>query len=160
MNEKAHGEQVIYQIYPIGTIRRSGDGAHLEILELFRPALRQLDHFSHVIVYWWADQHDNKESRSRMQCRPPYAGDRLTGVFACRAEYRPNPIAMTTCKLLEVDEQMGVVRVADIDAYDGTPILDLKAYFPVCDRVKEARLPEWLAGWPEWMPEEGLGLDM
>jgi tRNA (Thr-GGU) A37 N-methylase len=48
--------------------------------------------------------------------------------------------------------------VADIDAYDGTPVIDLKAYFPVCDRVKEARIPAWLVDWPEWMPEEGLGL--
>ena len=48
--------------------------------------------------------------------------------------------------------------MADIDAYDGTPIVDLKAYFPVCERVKEAHIPEWLADWPEWMPEEGLGL--
>ncbi len=52
------------------------------------------------------------------------------------------------------------MRIADIDAYDGTPLVDLKAYFPVCDRVQEARIPEWLAGWPEWMPEEGLGLEV
>ena len=36
-------------------------------------------------------------------------------------------------------------EVSDIDAYDGTPIVDLKAYFPVCDRVKEATIPEWLS---------------
>jgi len=79
-------------------------------------------------------------------------------VFATRAEYRPNPIAMTTCKILNVDEIMGIVKVADIDAYDDTPIVDLKAYFPVCDRVKRTRIPEWLSDWPEWMPEEGIGL--
>ena len=49
-------------------------------------------------------------------------------------------------------------KVADIDAYDGTPIVDLKACFPVCERVKEAYIPEWLSDWPEWMPEEGIGL--
>ena len=67
-----------------------------------------------------------------------------------------NPIAMTTCKLLDVDEEQGVVRVSKIDAYDGTPIVDLKAYFPVCDRVKDASIPKWLSEWPEWMPDEGL----
>jgi tRNA (Thr-GGU) A37 N-methylase len=65
---------------------------------------------------------------------------------------------MTTCKILKVDEANGVVQVANIDAYDDTPIIDLKAYFPVCDRVKEAKIPEWLSDWPEWLPEEGLGL--
>ena len=56
------------------------------------------------------------------------------------------------------DETEGVVTVADIDAYDGTPIVDLKGYFPVCDRVKQTRIPEWLSDWPEWMPEDGIGL--
>jgi tRNA (Thr-GGU) A37 N-methylase len=110
------------------------------------------------MVFWWADKHDNEKSRGIMQTGPPYAKGKVTGVFATRAEYRPNPIAMTTCKLLAVDENSGTVGVAEIDAFDGTPIIDLKAYFPVCDRVKTARMPQWLAGWPEWMPEEGIGL--
>ena len=160
MSQNGRNEGETYQMYPIGYVQRSEDGIHLEILEPFRSALKQLDHFSHVMVFWWADQHDNGESRSIMQTRPPYAEEVVTGVFACRAEYRPNPVAITTCKILEVDEEKGVVRVANIDAYDGTPIVDLKAYFPVCDRVQEASIPEWLAYWPEWMPEEGLGLEM
>ena len=147
-----------FHLQPIGHIRRTGSGIFLNILEPFRPALKQLDHFSHVLVFWWADRHDNDNSRTIMLTEPPYAKGKLTGVFATRAEYRPNPIAMTTCKLLEVDEEKGIVHIADIDAYDGTAIVDLKAYFPVCDRVKEAHIPEWLSDWPEWMPEEGLGL--
>ncbi len=139
---------------PIGKIHKTENGFSLEIFEPFRPALRQLDHFSHVIVVWWANQHDNKESRSQLQTNPPYAGDKLTGVFACRSEYRPNPVALTTCKILEVNEQNGVVKVPWMDAYDGTPIVDLKAYFPVCDRIKQPQIPEWLQGWPEWLPED------
>jgi tRNA-Thr(GGU) m(6)t(6)A37 methyltransferase TsaA len=157
MNEKGSKRET-YQMYPIGYIRRSENGIHLEILEPFRPALKHLDHFSHVMVFWWAHKHDNDKSRSATQTEPPYAKGKITGIFATRAEYRPNPIAMTTCKMLKVDEKKGIVQVADIDAFDGTPIVDLKAYFPVCDRVKEARIPEWLSDWPEWMPEEGVGL--
>lgn len=142
-----------FDVTPIGKVRKTEDGFNLEIFKQFRPALRQLDHFSHVIVVWWAHQHDNEMSRSKTQTTPPYA-DKLTGVFACRAEYRPNPLAITTCKILEVDEPNGIVKVACMDAYDNTPIVDLKAYFPVCDRVKQPQIPEWLQGWPEWMPEE------
>jgi tRNA-Thr(GGU) m(6)t(6)A37 methyltransferase TsaA len=159
MNEQTDDQKQAYQIHPIGHIQRPGDSVHLELLAPFRPALRQLDRFSHVIVLWWADQHDNEESRSIMQCRPPYAEDKVTGIFACRSEYRPNPIAMTTCKILEVDEEQGIVQIANIDAYEGTPILDLKGYFPVCDRVKEASIPEWIPFQYEWMPDEGLGLE-
>lgn len=93
-----------------------------------------------------------------MKTNPPYAGEVECGVFATRAEYRPNPIAMTTCKILEVKEGEGIVRIGDIDAFDGTEVVDLKAYFPVCDRVQEYSVPEWISDWPEWMPENGLGL--
>jgi tRNA-Thr(GGU) m(6)t(6)A37 methyltransferase TsaA len=148
-----------HQVQSVGTIRRDKDTVFLDIPEAFRPGLAQLKHFSHLIVLWWADQHDTGESRSMLQTRPPYAEDKLTGVFACRSEYRPNPIALTVCKILEVDEQEGRIMIGDIDAFDGTQILDLKPYFPVCDRVKNATIPDWLAGWPNWMPEGGLGLE-
>ena len=157
MRKKVANKKEDYQIYTIGYVRKSGSGVRLEISEPYRPALKQLDKFSHVIVLWWADRRDNKKSRGKLETRPPYAREKVTGVFACRAEYRPNPIAMTTCRILKVDEKKGIVGIANIDACDGTPIVDLKAYFPVCDRVKEALTPDWLPDWPEWMPEEGLG---
>jgi len=62
-------------------------------------------------------------------------------------------VELTTYRIVSVDEKMGIVRIAGIDAKEGTPILDLKAYFPCCDRVKEARIPEWIKNWPEWRPE-------
>ncbi len=147
-----------FTLQPIGAVRRGSDGIRLEIFEPFRPALRQLGEFSHVIALWWIEGWDNPESRQRLQCEPPYAAGHVTGVFACRAEYRPNPIGLTVCELVGVDETRGLVEVKNIDALDGTPLLDLKAYFPVLDRVQEAYLPAWLTGWPEWMPSEGIGL--
>ena len=154
-------ERETFEVRTIGHVRRDEDSGdvRLEILEPFRPALKQLDKFSHVIAVWWADQHDNEEDRKHLQTRPPYAEDHLTGIFATRAEYRPNPIATTTCRILGMEEESGIIRVKNIDAYDGTPILDLKAYFPVLDRVKKAHIAEWLGGlgMPEWVPEEGIG---
>jgi tRNA-Thr(GGU) m(6)t(6)A37 methyltransferase TsaA len=143
---------------PIGYVRRTEDEIHLEILEPYRAGLTQLDHFSHVLVFWWADQLDNEGYGGGLRCRPPYAPEHETGVFATRAEYRPNPIALTTCPILTVDEAEGKVRLVNIDAFDGTPVLDLKAYFPVCDRVKDASIPRWLSYWPEWLPDEGMRL--
>ncbi len=80
------------------------------------------------------------------------------GVFATRAEYRPNPIAVTVCKIMGIDQSEGRLVVGDIDAFDGTPVLDLKPYYPVCDRVEQATIPTWLSDWPTWWPEEGFGL--
>jgi len=151
-------EQEVYQLRTIGFVHRPEDGIRLEILEPFRPALHELGRFSHVIVLWWAHKHDNEQSRSALHTEPPYAPGKIMGVFGTRAEYRPNPIGVTVCRIIGVDEEKGEVGIQDIDAYDGTPVVDLKAYFPVCDRVREAWIPEWLSDWPEWMPEEGLGL--
>jgi tRNA (adenine37-N6)-methyltransferase len=152
-------EKETYEISPIGKITRNENEVFLEINESIRPALKQLNHFSHVIILWWADQHDNEDSRNKLQTKTPYAEDVLTGVFACRSEYRPNPIALITCKILDVNEETGIVKIGNIDAFAGTTILDLKGYFPVCDRVKNATIPEWLSFWPEWMPDGGLGLE-
>ena len=156
MNEKH--EETSFSIQPIGRVQRYDDGVRVEIDAPYRPALHSLDRFSHVMVFWWAHYHDNDQSRTVLQTEPPYAQGHVMGVFATRAEYRPNPIALTTCKLLALDEKAGVLQVADIDALDGSPVVDLKAYFPVCDRVREVHIPEWLSDWPDWMPEDGLGL--
>jgi len=159
MNGHNSKQDQTFEIHAIGHVQRDGNSIQLEIMEPFRPALKQLDHFSHVVVFWWADHFDNEEYRTMLQCQPPYAEEKVTGVFATRSPYRPNPIAMTTCKLLDVDEENGIVRIADIDAFDGTQVIDLKAYFPVCDRVKTAHIPDWLEGWPAWMPDNGIGLE-
>ena len=132
MKEEELRNSETFTIYPVGYVRRSEETIRLEILEPFRPALKQLDHFSHVIVFWWADRRDTRRYRARMQTKPPYARDKLTGVFACRAEYRPNPIGMTVVRLIERD---GItLRVAGLDAFDGTPVLDLKPYIPRASR--------------------------
>ena len=162
MTEKAQSQGETFCMHPIGRIHRNDESIHIEVDAPYRPALKQLGQFSHVMVFWWADWFDSDEyrnSQDMLQCQPPYAQEHVTGVFATRSPYRPNPIAMTTCKLLGVDEGEGRVQVADMDAVDGTRIVDLKAYFPVCDRVQEASIPQWLAGWPEWMPENGIGLE-
>lgn len=81
-----------YIVQPIGSVHRPENGYFLHIAPPYRAGLKQLEHFSHVIVLWWADRQDTPESRGQMTCYPPYAPDKLTGVFATRAEYRPNPI--------------------------------------------------------------------
>jgi excinuclease ABC subunit A len=151
-------KQEAFNLFPIGYVRREGEKTYLEILEKYVPALKQLEHFSHVQVLWWFSGFQDNEYRGMTQCEPPYEAP-VTGVFACRAPTRPNPIGLTTAKILSVDHHKGVVEIANIDALDDTPILDLKAHIPVEDRVKDVRVPKWVSHWPEWMPEEGMGLE-
>jgi tRNA-Thr(GGU) m(6)t(6)A37 methyltransferase TsaA len=142
-----------YQVRPVGTVRVTEAGFTLHIEEPFRPALAQLAKFSHVKVIWWADQLDTASDRALLQVEPPYAPGETVGVFACCSPARPNPIAITTCFVLGVDEAQGVIEVPWIDALDGTPILDLKPYIPIADRFRDFYVPEWLAVLPAWAEE-------
>lgn len=150
--------QKTFELKQIGQVRRDGDEIMIEIDESIRPALRELEFFSHVMVFWWGDKFDTPEYRTHLLTNPPYAPGHESGIFATRSPIRPNPILMTTCRILKVDEAKGVIKVDNLDVFDGTAVVDVKAYFPVCDRVQTAYIPEWLEGWPEWLPEEGIGL--
>jgi tRNA-Thr(GGU) m(6)t(6)A37 methyltransferase TsaA len=148
-----------FEIFPIGYTRRAGGRTYLEIYKPFIPALKELERFSHVQVFWWFSEFDDDAYREIMQSEhAPYDAPTL-GMFACRSPVRPNPIALTTAEILSVDHEKGQVEIVNIDAFDDTPIIDLKPYIPVSDRVKKVRVPEWAADWPQWLPEEGLGLE-
>jgi tRNA-Thr(GGU) m(6)t(6)A37 methyltransferase TsaA len=147
------------KIFPIGRVRREDGRTYLEIFQPYVPALKELEHFGHVQVFWWFSEFDDDMYREIMQSdHAPYEAPTL-GVFACRSPVRPNPIALTTAQVLNVDHQKGLVEIVNIDAFDDTPIIDLKSYFPVSDRVEKVRVPPWAADWPQWLPEEGMGLE-
>ena len=57
----------VFSLYPIGNVKREKDGFYLKIEKKFIPALKQLEEFSHVLVFWWADKSDTEESRMKLQ---------------------------------------------------------------------------------------------
>ncbi len=142
-----------FAVFPIGHVEQKDGEAAIHIDEQYRDGLDKMDRFSHFLVLWWANGQDVPERRNILQTPLPYAEGLTAGVFACRAEYRPNPIGVTVCEWLEMDREHGIIRVPYIDAFDRTPVLDLKPYFPVSERVREARVPEWVHDWPQWYEE-------
>ena len=117
----------VYNIYPIGTVHnKKGQPTRLEVYPPYVPALHGLDCWTHVLVLWWFHQNDTPAKRRILQVHP--RGNKrnpLNGVFATHAPVRPNLIAITTCKIRSVDGPY--VTIDRIDAFDGTPILDLKS---------------------------------
>ena len=152
-------DREIYHVSPIGYLRREGGRVVIDVLPAFAPALKELETFSHVQVFWWFNRFDDESYRQTTQFEDMPFEAPVLGVFASRAPMRPNPIGLTTARVVRVDQEAGEVEVTDMDAFDGTPILDLKGYLPHCDRVRNVRVPDWASHWPEWLPENGLGLE-
>ena len=64
------------------------------------------------------------------------------GVFATRSPYRPNPIGLSSVKLVSVENRPGLGRVLTVegaDLMDGTPIYDIKPYLSFTDSHPEAK---------------------
>lgn len=138
---------------PIGTIRNghtekpgvSWDKVVSKIVidETYAEALDGVEEFSHIHVLFWLDQVED-ERGSKMKVHPQRREDLPeVGVFATRTMFRPNPIGLTSVRLL--GREKNVLRVLGLDALDGTPLLDLKPYIPRGDLWPEASGPAWLA---------------
>lgn len=129
---------------PIGRVHKNDASAWIEIEPQFEDALKGLEDFSHVWVFWWFDRNDSPGNRRILKVHP--RGDTrnpLTGVFATRAPVRPNLVALTLCRIESVDGNQ--IKVAGIDAFDGTPVVDLKPYIPALDRPDDVRVPDWIS---------------
>jgi tRNA-Thr(GGU) m(6)t(6)A37 methyltransferase TsaA len=148
-----------FTVKPVGIVHADDKSFSIEIAEPFRPALLGLDGFSHLFVLWWGDRVDTPECRSETVCRKPYTrGPETIGIFATRSPVRPNPIALSVVPVVGIDTASGIIRVAYIDAEDGTPVLDIKPYLPATERVRDTNVPAWASHWPQWY-EDNQGFD-
>ena len=103
--------------------------------------LLDIDSYSHLIVLFWMNQFERVAAKL---VNHPRGNESLpiTGVLAARGRNRPNPIGLAVVELLEHDGPR--LTVKRLDAYDGSPILDIKPY-DHHDIFTEIREPEWLA---------------
>lgn len=108
--------------------------------EKLTEALEGIEDFSHIFVLFWLHQMSD-EDRTVMKINPRGRRDMpLLGIFATRTPHRPNPIGLTKVRLLTVKDN--VITVQGLDAFDGTPVLDIKP-FDSWDTANEFRVPEW-----------------
>lgn len=145
-----------YQVYPIGKIQNNEDGSFIILEPRYIPALQALDGFRHINVIWWFSDFDTAEARAVLQTRQPYKNAPETmGIFATRSPVRPNPIALSTSEIIDIDYENGVLQIAYIDANDGSPVLDLKPYTPSLDRIEMPGVPAWCDNWPKSLEASG-----
>ena len=132
-----------FRIFPVGIVRKTDIAVRIEIFDDYTDGLLGLDGFSHIVVLYWFDQNDTAEKRRVLQVNPRKdPRNPLTGVFATHSPQRPNLIGLTVCKLLSIHG--GSIEIEDIDALDGSPVIDLKCYIPGSVGEKDVRLPDWV----------------
>ncbi len=140
----------------IGSIINQEGTMAIQVLPEYREALTEIDGFRHLQILWWFDGCDNAQSRSTLIENEPYKkGPMRIGIFATRAPGRPNPIALTTVYVTHVDHEKGIIFVAYLDAFDNSPVLDIKPYTPSLDRVENPSVPAWCSHWPHCCEDSG-----
>ena len=98
-------------------------------------SLRGLEGYSHLWLIWQFSE-AIRESWSPTVRPPRLGGNQRVGVFATRSPFRPNPIGLSSVKILSIDfhtEEGPVIMVAGADLMDQTPIYDIKPYLPYAD---------------------------
>jgi tRNA-Thr(GGU) m(6)t(6)A37 methyltransferase TsaA len=114
----------------MATARELGQTATIEIDEAFRAGLDGLKKFTHAIVLYWMH-----EARRDLIVQKPHHKPEPVGVFALRSPARPNPIALATARILEVDQVTGQITIDAIDCVDGTPLVDIKPWIGSLDEL-------------------------
>jgi len=90
------------------------------------PALRGLSDFSHLLVVFWIHQ---AKPPTALKRKPQNRDDMPeVGLFSQRSKHRPNPIGITAVSLVKING--GEIIVRGLDAISGTPVLDIKPYYP------------------------------
>lgn len=120
--------------------------AIVEIFPEFEEALEGLDGYSHLFIISYLHKL-RPDQIGFLKVKPKRArrGFKLEelptlGVFALDSPTRPNPIGLTLVRLLKRDHRN--LSVTGIDLFDGTPVIDIKAYQPDYD-AKKYSMPEW-----------------
>jgi len=108
--------------------------------EELTEALEGVEEFSHLFVLFWLHRMSDEDKRI-MKVHPRGRSDMpLLGIFATRTPHRPNPIGLTRVKILKIEGN--VITVQGLDAYDGTPVLDIKP-FDSWDTTEDFKVPKW-----------------
>lgn len=126
--------------------------------EYRRPeALRGIEGYSHLWLIWHFSEAEREEWSPTV--RPPrLGGNKRMGVFATRSPFRPNPVGLSSVKLLSVEktkEYGTVLKISGADLMDKTPIYDIKPYLSFTDSH-----PDAVCGFADEKKDENLNVEV
>jgi tRNA-Thr(GGU) m(6)t(6)A37 methyltransferase TsaA len=132
---------------PIQSAAANGARGVVELFPEFTPGLRDLAGFERLWLIYVLDRASSAQLIAR-----PYLDTQEHGIFATRSPARPNPIGLSSVRLLGVDQNR--LLISDVDMLDATPLLDIKPYLPAFDCFEVTR-----TGWYAGKSAEGVVAD-
>ncbi len=120
-----------------GAYRPEGVGT-IEVFEEYAEGLTDVEGFSHLLIIYFFHK-----SKDFSLLAKPFLEDEMHGIFAIRSPHRPNHLGVSVVRLLE--KKGNILRIGEIDVFDGTPLLDIKPYVPKFDQRNDVRIG-WLEG--------------
>ena len=107
----------------------------ITVYDEFTEGLQQLDSFTYIYVLYYLDK---AEYNNRLTISPPLSNGQTVGLFASRSPDRPSPIGLSVVQIKGISNN--IINISGIDAFDGTPVLDIKPYIDQLDSKKDANL--------------------
>jgi tRNA-Thr(GGU) m(6)t(6)A37 methyltransferase TsaA len=120
-----------------GIFKPQGTGT-IEVFEKYSQGLQDVEGFSHLMILYFFHK-----SKDFSLLGKPFLEDKLHGIFSIRSPHRPNHLGVSVVRLLE--KKGNLLKVGEIDVFDGTPLLDIKPYVPEFDGRKDVKIG-WLKG--------------
>ncbi len=99
----------------------------------YKKALKQLDSFKYIYVIYYLDK---AIWPNELELSKPLKNKQKVGLFASRSPNRPNPIGLSVVKIKKIEKN--VIYISGIDAFNGTPLLDIKPYIKKFDSKLDA----------------------
>jgi len=134
--------------FPINTPHQPIADAHGDFWITLNPeyasALKDLNTFNFIYILYHLDQ---VVPPVELLTNSPWAPEAEIGLFASRSAQRPNPIGLSIVKVKEIHGNE--LTISGIDAYNGTPLLDIKPYFQFLDSKEDAN-----NGWVDNLPDK------
>ncbi len=110
----------------------------IKLLPEYEPQLDGIDQFSHIVILFWPHLIKDEERKRIKKVHPRGWKDiPAHGIFATRSPVRPNPVLMTTVKLVKIDGLE--LTIKGFDGYKGSPVIDIKP-----DTNNSVKTPDWL----------------
>ena len=144
-----------FRVQAIGEVLRPGDPggndhtffdpgveSTIEIAERWAGGLKGIEDFSHIVVVFYLDRMPRRRKAGSIRAAEGDPEARKVGFFSTHTPKRPNPIGLSCPRLIRREGRKLIVR--GLDAWHGTPVIDIKGYYPRDESRPDATVPGWL----------------